>query len=195
MCLAQCRVRRRGAGARMILYLSLRAVAYPIQTHDATGPKITHGKAARARDAARASRAAWLRAAAERRGRAPGARCTKSIVAERSGTALQEAMRQALVRATGRREAADDPALASIVADAPEVREELHHRRARASRRWCSMAAAVQQAITAAGRSVWDARPSLHPGGARPAAHPRRRRMRRAPSWSASPPRAACRSA
>jgi len=33
--------------------------------------------------------------------------------------ALQEAMRQALVRATGRRESADDPALASLVSDAP----------------------------------------------------------------------------
>src|SRR5262250_2039373 len=34
-------------------------------------------------------------------------------------TALQEAMRQALVRATGRRESAEDPALASLVNDAP----------------------------------------------------------------------------
>ena len=30
-------------------------------------------------------------------------------------------MRQALVRATGRREAADDPALASMIADAPDT--------------------------------------------------------------------------
>ena len=41
-------------------------------------------------------------------------------VAERSGTALQDAMRQALVRATGHREAADDPALAALVAEAPQ---------------------------------------------------------------------------
>ena len=33
--------------------------------------------------------------------------------------ALQDAMRQALVRATGRRESADDPALANLVSDAP----------------------------------------------------------------------------
>src|SRR5579871_5207513 len=37
---------------------------------------------------------------------------------ERSGTALQQAMREARVRATGRREAAEDPALARIVAEA-----------------------------------------------------------------------------
>src|SRR5579862_910537 len=37
---------------------------------------------------------------------------------ERSTTAVQNAMRQALVRATGRRESADDPALAAVIADA-----------------------------------------------------------------------------
>ena len=41
---------RRGAGARMILYLSLRAVAYPIQTMTRPVLKVTYGKAARARD-------------------------------------------------------------------------------------------------------------------------------------------------
>ncbi|HVH84677.1 MAG TPA: DUF2066 domain-containing protein, partial [Steroidobacteraceae bacterium] len=37
---------------------------------------------------------------------------------EQSPTAVQGAMRQALVRATGRRQAADDPALAGVIADA-----------------------------------------------------------------------------
>src|SRR6516165_7827268 len=37
----------------------------------------------------------------------------------RSPAALQQAMRVALVRATGRRESADDPVLASLVSDAP----------------------------------------------------------------------------
>jgi hypothetical protein len=37
---------------------------------------------------------------------------------EQSPTAVQNAMRQALVRATGRRESADDPALAAVIADA-----------------------------------------------------------------------------
>src|SRR5215472_9942351 len=39
-------------------------------------------------------------------------------VAGQTAPAVQDAMRQALVRATGRRESADDPALASLVADA-----------------------------------------------------------------------------
>ena len=37
-----------------------------------------------------------------------------------SAPAVQDAMREALVRATGRRESADDPALASVIADAPK---------------------------------------------------------------------------
>src|ERR1700726_2752442 len=41
-------------------------------------------------------------------------------VSGQSTTALQEAMRQALVRATGRRESANDPALASLIEDAPK---------------------------------------------------------------------------
>ena len=41
-------------------------------------------------------------------------------VSGQSTTALQDAMRQALVRATGRRESANDPALASLIEDAPK---------------------------------------------------------------------------
>jgi uncharacterized protein len=76
-------------------------------------------------------------------------------VAERSGTALQEAMRQVLVRATGRREAADDPALAAIVADAPKYLKA-YTTGARGEPQAVFDGGAVQQAITAAGRSVWE---------------------------------------
>ncbi len=76
-------------------------------------------------------------------------------VAERSGTALQEAMRQVLVRATGRREAADDPALAAIVADAPKYLKA-YTTGSRGEAQAVFDAEALQQAITAAGRSVWD---------------------------------------
>src|SRR5437879_217751 len=41
-------------------------------------------------------------------------------VSGQSTTALQDAMRQALVRATGRRESANDPALASLIEEAPK---------------------------------------------------------------------------
>src|SRR5579883_2162849 len=76
-------------------------------------------------------------------------------LAERSGTALQEAMRQALVRATGRREAADDPALAGIIADAPRYVSG-YGTGPRGESQVIFDATAVQAAITAAGRSVGD---------------------------------------
>ncbi|HUA88145.1 MAG TPA: DUF2066 domain-containing protein, partial [Steroidobacteraceae bacterium] len=76
-------------------------------------------------------------------------------VAERSGTALQEAMRQALVRATGRRESADDPALSGIVADAQKYVAS-YTTGPRGEPQVVFDGPAVQQAIVAAGRSVWD---------------------------------------
>ena len=76
-------------------------------------------------------------------------------LAERSGTALQEAMREALVRATGRREAADDPALGSIVAEAPKYVKN-YTTGARGQSQVVFDGPAVQQAITAAGRGVWE---------------------------------------
>jgi hypothetical protein len=76
-------------------------------------------------------------------------------LAERSGTALQEAMRQALVRATGRREAADDPALSGIIADAPKYVSG-YTTGARGQSQVVFDGPAVQQAVSAAGRSVWD---------------------------------------
>jgi hypothetical protein len=72
-----------------------------------------------------------------------------------SAEALQDALKRVLVRATGRREAAADPALASIVADAA------HYMKGSRSApdggtHIVFDAAALQTAIAAAGRSTWD---------------------------------------
>jgi hypothetical protein len=71
-----------------------------------------------------------------------------------STPALQEAMRQALVRATGRREAAGDPALASVIADAPRYVKS-YAKGPRGESQVVFDGAAVEHAIAAAGRSVW----------------------------------------
>jgi hypothetical protein len=72
-----------------------------------------------------------------------------------SPAAVQDAMRQALVRATGRREAAEDPALNSIVADAPKYVKS-YATGPRGESQVVFDGAAVEQAISAAGRSLWD---------------------------------------
>src|SRR5215469_18934042 len=69
--------------------------------------------------------------------------------------ALQDAMRQALVRATGRRESAEDPALASLVSDAPRYVKS-YATGPRGEPQVVFDGAAVERAIAAAGRSVWD---------------------------------------
>jgi hypothetical protein len=69
--------------------------------------------------------------------------------------AVQSAMRQALVRATGRRESAADPAFASMVADAPKYVKS-YATGPRGESQVVFDAAAVEQAIGAVGRSVWD---------------------------------------
>jgi uncharacterized protein len=80
-------------------------------------------------------------------------------VAERGGSAVQDAMRQALVRATGRREAAEDPALAGLVADAPRYVKDWTTG-ARGQPQVVFDGAAIERAIIAAGRTLWDpARP------------------------------------
>jgi uncharacterized protein YkvS len=76
-------------------------------------------------------------------------------VSGQSTTALQEAMRQALVRATGRREAANDPALASLVEDAPKYVKS-YSPGAHGQTQVIFDRTAVERAIAAAGRSVWD---------------------------------------
>ena len=76
-------------------------------------------------------------------------------VSGQSTTALQDAMRQALVRATGRRESANDPALASVIEDAPRyVKSYLPGPRGETQVVFDRVA--VERSIAAAGRSVWD---------------------------------------
>jgi len=72
-----------------------------------------------------------------------------------SPAALQEAMRVALVRATGRRESADDPALAGLVSDAPRY-VKTYATGPRGQAQVVFDGAAIEHAIAAAGRSVWE---------------------------------------
>src|ERR1700719_4187266 len=72
-----------------------------------------------------------------------------------SPAALQGAMRQVLVRATGRREAADDPALAGLVSDAAKYLKT-YATGARGELQAVFDGAALEQAIGASGRSLWD---------------------------------------
>jgi Uncharacterized protein conserved in bacteria (DUF2066) len=76
-------------------------------------------------------------------------------VSGQSTTALQEAMRQALVRATGRRESADDPALASLIEDAAKYVKS-YSPGPRGETQVVFDRVAVERSIAAAGRSVWD---------------------------------------
>ncbi len=104
-------------------------------------------------------------------------------VAERGGGALQDALRQALVRATGRREAADDPALAVLVADASTYVKDWDTG-ARGQAQVVFDGGAIERAVTAAGRALWDpARPFtlivLDPPRARAAADAARAQLER----------------
>ena len=76
-------------------------------------------------------------------------------VSGQSTTALQEAMRQALVRATGRRESASDPAFASLIEDATKYVKP-YSPGPRGENQVIFDRAAIERAIVAAGRSVWD---------------------------------------
>jgi hypothetical protein len=76
-------------------------------------------------------------------------------VAERGGSAVQDAMRVALVRATGRREAGEDPALASIIANANRYVQS-YTTGPRGESQVVFDAPAVESSVAAAGRSVWD---------------------------------------
>jgi hypothetical protein len=75
--------------------------------------------------------------------------------AGQSAPALQEAMREALVRATGRRESANDPVFASLISDAPKYVQS-YDRGPRGELQVVFNAAAVEKAIAALDRSVWD---------------------------------------
>jgi len=76
-------------------------------------------------------------------------------VAGQSPAAVQDAMRQALVRATGRRDAGDDSALAPLIADALRY-VKAYATGPRGESQVVFDGLAVEHAIGAAGRSVWD---------------------------------------
>ncbi|MEJ1966622.1 MAG: DUF2066 domain-containing protein [Gammaproteobacteria bacterium] len=77
------------------------------------------------------------------------------IKGEAAGPAVQEAMRRVLVRATGRREAGTDPAFGSLVADAARYVQS-SRKISNGTTLVVFDGAAVEQAITGAGRSVWE---------------------------------------
>jgi len=76
-------------------------------------------------------------------------------VAGQSASALQQAMREALVRATGRQESATDPVFAGLIADAPKYVQG-YDRGRQGEMQVIFNAAAVGQAIAALDRSTWD---------------------------------------
>src|SRR5579885_2681246 len=76
-------------------------------------------------------------------------------VAGQSVPALQQAMREALVRATGRRESASDPVFGGLIADAPKY-VQTYDRGPQGELQVVFNAAAVEKAIAALDRSVWD---------------------------------------
>ena len=72
-----------------------------------------------------------------------------------SPAALQDAMREALVRATGRRESASDPAFAALVSEAPNYVKGYTPGRGGGTEVIFD-SAAVERAIAGVGRTVWD---------------------------------------
>ena len=79
-----------------------------------------------------------------------------ATAAAQTPAALQQAMRAVLVRATGHASAAEDPQLAALVANASEYVQGYQHG-GQGQLRVTFNAAALDQAISAAGRSVWGA--------------------------------------
>jgi hypothetical protein len=76
-------------------------------------------------------------------------------VAGQSAPALQQALRDALVRATGRRASATDPVFGSLIADAPKYVQG-YDRGPQGELQVLFNAAALDKAIAALDRSVWD---------------------------------------
>src|SRR6266481_8745739 len=108
---------RRAAVARVVLYIPLSAVARAAQTMSSSACKST---AANRRVRGLLTSLTWLACCGLPISALSGrpVRGYEGDVSGQSAAALQDAMRQAVVRATGRRESANDPALASVVADA-----------------------------------------------------------------------------
>jgi hypothetical protein len=163
---------RRVLEARVLLYPRLRAVARAIQS-------ITARRRVRA-----LLTVLCLMCCAAPAWAARPVRVYEVDIEGQSTPALQEAMRQALVRATGRRESANDPALASLVADAPRY-VKAYTTGPRGESQVVFDGAAVERAISATGRSVWGReRPFtlvvLDPPRARPAEDAARAELERA---------------
>jgi uncharacterized protein len=78
-----------------------------------------------------------------------------SVSSKDSPAALQEAMRQVLVRATGRRDAGSDPALSAIVADAARYVQQ-YRPVAGGGFEVVFDGDALEQAIAATGRTAWE---------------------------------------
>jgi hypothetical protein len=76
-------------------------------------------------------------------------------VAGQSLPALQQAMRAALVRATGRRESASDPIFGALIADAPKYVQSYDHG-PQGELQVLFNGAAVEKTIAGLNRSVWD---------------------------------------
>jgi hypothetical protein len=76
-------------------------------------------------------------------------------VAGETAPALQQAMRDALVRATGRRASASDPVFGGLIADAPKYVQS-YGRGPQGELQVIFNAVAVDKAIAALDRSVWD---------------------------------------
>jgi hypothetical protein len=72
-----------------------------------------------------------------------------------SPASVQDAMREALVRATGRRESASDPAFANLISEAQNYVKS-YSPATRGQSQVIFDGVAVERAIVAAGRSVWD---------------------------------------
>jgi hypothetical protein len=72
-----------------------------------------------------------------------------------SPASLQDAMREALVRTTGRRESATDPALVNLISEAQNYVKS-YSPATRGQSQVIFDGVAVERAIVAAGRSVWD---------------------------------------
>src|SRR5438067_12970836 len=112
MSLGAQRAGRRVARTRMVLYLSLRAVARAMQTMSRAGPKSTSANLRALLASLCALYCVLLQPSWARR----PVRVYEVDVARESGAPQQDAMRPTLVRAAGRRESADDAALASVAA-------------------------------------------------------------------------------
>src|SRR2546429_2685635 len=151
MSLGAQRAGRRVARTRMVLYLSLRAVARAMQTMSRAGPKSTSANLR----ALLASLCALYCVLPQPSWAGRPVRVYEVDVEGQSGPALQDAMRQALVRATGRRESAADPALASVVAEATRYVKN-YAVGPRGESQVVFDAAGVERAITGAGGSIGD---------------------------------------